>query len=384
MTLLLYIVSYVVLILFQAYSILRYYHLWKRLEIKGTVGPLSRSLFIYLVIHGVLMVNLLICLYGAAWVFNDMVLTVMQIISCIYFNILIFSPVLCFLRGLVRFFGKFKKKKGRIYRFFNHPAKTIYIIMILTAGVGVFSFVNMKTIRVQEYPVQIEKTAENDTMTIVLVSDIHLGSSMTQDGLDQLIGKANDLSPDLVVLCGDTTDRNTSDAWKREGLRQLSEIKSTYGVCCVPGDREIKDGGDIEGYYEDAGITVLKDRGIYYKNGVQVVGICDSEDPEKRDLKTAMSGMDLEKPLIALSHRPEQLPEIAQLGADLVLCGHAFGEPYPLKPAFHLLSGDTLIYGEEKIGGMSAILTSGAGRYGIPSRLLSRSEIVAVRLSFKR
>lgn len=45
-----------------------------------------------------------------------------------------------------------------------------------------------------------------------------------------------------------------------------------------------------------------------------------------------------------------------------------------------ILSSD-MIYGIKKTGTMTAVTTSGAGQYGIPSKIMAPAEIVKITLS---
>lgn len=376
-----YILGYLVLILLAGYSLLRYYHLWKRLYMSGSGKNDENAFRIYCSFQILLMVIFLIASYGAAWIPNGILLRIMQGISCVYSAVMIYSPVFCFIRGIIRFAGRHKKKKGKLYRFFNHPAKSIYMILGITVLTGIFSFYNINNLQYREYQLSISKTAQTDSMSLVVMSDLHLGSSVLQNDLEKLIQKINVLSPDLILLCGDIIDGNTSASWRDYGIKQLASMESKYGVFFVEGNREVKNIGEIAECFKSAGIPVLQDQTVHLINDVQIVGLRDPQNPDKREEDTLMAGLDMAKPVIALTHRPKQLQKLSGLGVDLTLSGHTLGEAYPVELIPSVIDND-MVYGMKKIGAMSAITTAGAGRYGIPSRLMSSGEILLVKLAF--
>ena len=48
--------------------------------------------------------------------------------------------------------------------------------------------------------------SERDGITLVAISDLHLGTLKGKRWLTKLLGRVNDLKPDLVVIVGDLVD----------------------------------------------------------------------------------------------------------------------------------------------------------------------------------
>lgn len=365
---------YLVVLLLSAYSVLRYFHLFKRNRIPNVV---------YYILNIILILNLYLCYYKASWIGNETVRTVLQGVSAVYFSILLYTPVFCFLRGIIRFIGKRKKKQGRIYKFFNHPAKTIYIILVLTALIGGFSLFHMRHVTETAYSVEVAKTSEKDSLTVVYVADTHIGSAVTRSGVENLVKKINSLKPDIIMLGGDIFDRNTTDSLKKYTSEEFEKLEAKEGIYYVEGNQELRLNEEFTAYFKQAGITVLQDQIAYLPSGIQIVGLRDNADKKKIPVEKLMSGIDKEKPVFVLSHRPKDLEKLSKAGADMVLCGHTHGGQYPLG-FLAVLAANDMNYGFKKYGTMNAITTSGAGGDGIPSKLTVPSEIVKLIITFKK
>ena len=62
---------------------------------------------------------------------SDEVSVIMHAYSVIYGSVMILTPILCFVRGIVRFIGKKAGCAGKYTAFFNHPTKLILGFLLL-------------------------------------------------------------------------------------------------------------------------------------------------------------------------------------------------------------------------------------------------------------
>lgn len=363
---------YLLVFLLGAYSILRYFHLFQRNRVPNAF---------YFILNFILLVNLFVCYRKVTWISSEVLRNVLQALGAVYLSILLYTPVFCFFRGILRFMGKRKKKQGKIYRFFNHPAKTIYIILILTALLGGVSMINMRIVRETSYTIDVPKKSQRESLCIVYVADTHIGSSMTRTGVEKLVQRINEQKPEIVVLGGDIFDENTTDSLKKHTSEEFKKLKASQGIYYVEGNHELRLKEDFTGYFTKAGITVLQDQIAFLPDGLQIVGLRDSADSKKISIEKIMKGVDKEKPVLVFTHRPKQLEELSRAGVDVVLCGHTHGGQYPLG-FLAILAANDMNYGLKKYDTMSAITTSGAGGYGIPSKLTVPSEIVKIKIQF--
>ncbi len=370
MTIAIRMICYLIILILISYSLLRYFHLWTRTGIPYCL---------YYILQGILLLNLLICQRRVVWIPNEILRNVLQGISAVYLSIMLYTPPLCFVRGIIRWIGDHKKKKGRIYRFFNHPARSIYCFLIFSICVGVLSFIQMRHISMTEYSVAIEKNAGQDNMKVALISDAHIGSAMTRTSLSKTITRINETKPDIVILCGDIFDSNTTKELREYSIQCLNKLQTKYGIYYIEGNQEVHLKEDLRNLLKDSEIKVLLDQTITLQNGIQLVGLRDLSDKRKNPVDRVLQSIAKESPVIVASHRPVDLETISSLGVDLTVCGHTIGGQYPLGFLPVSLVND-MVYGQKKIASMTAVTTSGAGGYGIPSKVTSKSEFVLIQL----
>ena len=145
------------------YSILRYYDLWKR-------GKVPVVFFAFL--HIISIVVVFFYETGISAMISDVVSVIMHAYSVIYGSVMILTPILCFVRGIVRFIGKKAGCSGKIYRFFNHPTKLILGFFVVTMCAGAVIFWKSRCISWEETVILQEDKKEpvKDT-SIVYISN---------------------------------------------------------------------------------------------------------------------------------------------------------------------------------------------------------------------
>jgi len=115
-------------------------------------------------------------------------------------------------------------------------------------------------------------------------------------------------------------------------------------------------------------------------NGLRIIGSAFPERWQKKDLGPVLKDLDLSKPNILLIHAPTQVETARKAGIALQLSGHTHnGQMFPLK-LFTSLIFKGYDYGLHRQGDFSIYTSSGAGTWGPPMRLGSRSEIVVLTL----
>jgi predicted MPP superfamily phosphohydrolase len=224
---------------------------------------------------------------------------------------------------------------------------------------------------------------ELDGFRIVQVSDIHIGETVGEAYLAKIVGVANDLDADLVVVTGDVTDQhNGGDG---TGLRQLAGIHSRNGVLVSTGNHEVYAGGQVVvDAMEAAGMKVLRQSHVVVAGGLVVAGVDDPTFLGGRDkladaMATAVAGRPEGLPVVLLSHQPLALEAAANLGVGLVLCGHTHGGQIP---PFQVLNriAYSFIRGLHRVGDMQVYVSNGSGYWGPPVRVFADPEVVRVTL----
>ncbi|WP_214778929.1 metallophosphoesterase [Exiguobacterium sp. s22] len=190
---------------------------------------------------------------------------------------------------------------------------------------------------VRTYNVTSEKLATNESLRIVLLSDLHSASYGYKQSI--LIDQVRAQEPDLIALPGDLLDRYRSPDPAFDLIEGLAGIAPMY---FVTGNHEI-DGSDdyvrhnVKEVFRSHGVTVLEDEWETVTiNGIELV-IGGLEDPLRGfresiytdwDAESTVAMEDIERDdtfKVLLSHRAEKINTYAELPFDLVLSGHAHG-----------------------------------------------------------
>ncbi|MFD2611110.1 metallophosphoesterase [Paenibacillus gansuensis] len=244
---------------------------------------------------------------------------------------------------------------------------------------------------VRKYEIEVDKQAGNlKQLRIAVASDLHLGDIVDNRHLGRLVSIVKEMKPDLVLLPGDVIDDVVEPFIRKNMIEQLKQLTPKYGIYAVLGNHEYY-GGHINRYtkhMKENGIPVLQDETVLIDNSFYVAGRKDktaqSMDPAGRlSQAELLSGLDHSKPIVLMDHQPYQFQEAADAGADLMLSGHTHrGQFAPNHWVTRRLF--ELDWGYLRKHNMHVIVSSGFGTWGPPIRLASRSEIVEVKVIFKK
>jgi len=244
---------------------------------------------------------------------------------------------------------------------------------------------------VRDYEVRLAGLPrERDGLVLVVISDLHLGTLIGERWMTSLIGRVNDLRPDVVFIAGDLVN---GEVGRLEPLRPvLKTLRAPLGVWAVTGNHEYYAGLErsVE-LLEEAGYTVLRDRWAEIVPGLVVAGVDDlsarrqfgrPDHPIEQALARASATGLADRPpgaVILLSHSPLQADAAAAAGAGLMLSGHTHdGQIWPFGYLVRL--SYPLLGGRYEIGGMPVIVCRGTGTWGPRMRLWRPSEILRIRL----
>lgn len=249
-----------------------------------------------------------------------------------------------------------------------------------------------------EQPVYVEKNiikSENDSIVatdslfvsdslrIVAISDLHLGYNIDEKELLKWIDLINKENPDVVLIAGDIIDNSLKPINAGYFAECFGKIKSKYGIYACLGNHEYISGvKESLGFYEEAGIHLLRDSAVLVDNCFYVVGRDDRSNEKRKPLEDIMANVDKSKPVILLDHQPYNLEVAEQNGVDLQISGHTHrGQIWPIslitdmmyeKSAGYLKKGDT-----------NYVVSSGIGIWGGKFRIGTQSEYVVIEMKKK-
>lgn len=233
-----------------------------------------------------------------------------------------------------------------------------------------------------------------DKLKVVLLSDIHLGSTVGRSRLELIVSMVNNIDPDVVVIAGDLTDSRVSQLGT--ATEPLRHIKSRFGAFFTTGNHDYYS-AEVDTWFShlrSLGIQPLHNENarIFRKerneDWICLAGVDDLQGsilfyPEHgMDVKKALTGCDPELPIILLAHQPRAAIQALKERPDisLVLSGHTHaGQIFPLAIVSYLIN--PLFCGLYQIGEDSQVYVSpGTVYYGFPMRLASRMEITEILL----
>lgn len=238
--------------------------------------------------------------------------------------------------------------------------------------------------QIVHYDINVEKTNEKyKELSIVLVSDLHLSTLVTNKRLEFLVEKINKLAPDLVLIAGDIIDEDITPFVEENMIQTLKKLKPKIGTYAVPGNHDYY-GGHLDllvEHLKDAGIHILLDEKELVDHNFYIVGRKDLASKKRLDLHELLEGIDHTKPIILLDHQPYHLEIPTQLGVDLQVSGHTHrGQFMPN----HLITRRLyeVDWGYLQKERSHFVVSSGFGTWGPPIRTGNPSEIVTITVSF--
>ncbi|MBI3894321.1 MAG: metallophosphoesterase [Acidobacteria bacterium] len=248
-------------------------------------------------------------------------------------------------------------------------------------------------------------------LTVVQVSDLHVGPYIREKELRHMVHLINQLRPDLVVITGDMIDRHLSAM--PDAVRGLQGLRASLGVFAVLGNHDIysdpssvsgphRGGVKIASGLETIGIRTLRNEVVSLGSGqdrLALIGLdwlnSDTTSPyfyryqpvgTRRELHRMAQEAGVEAPKILLAHHPDTFADAIPFGIGLTLAGHTHGGGQVLLGTvngvpigigmlrFKYLSG---LYQER---GCSLYVNRGIGYLGVPIRLNCPPEISRFKL----
>jgi hypothetical protein len=294
-----------------------------------------------------------------------------------------------FLTGLPLDIYNFSIKYIGITNRFAIPSPyTIYIPLILTIPLSIYSYIEAGDIRVKRLKLSTSKLPHGtEKLTIVHITDLHLGVINKERMLDRVISEIQKANPDIVVSSGDLIEEETNHIMHL--TEKLRSIKPRLGKYAVTGNHEFfVDINSSLRFMHDSGFKVLRSEGITAGGILNIAGVDDPDAYAGKIQTKSLSERQILDRLpsqyftILLKHRPEVEKESIGL-FDLQLSGHTHGgQFFPVNMLIRLLFPHHA--GFRKITNGSAIYVSrGAGTSCSVMRFLSPPELTIITLVSK-
>ncbi len=231
-------------------------------------------------------------------------------------------------------------------------------------------------------------------LTIAAIGDTHVGSpSVNAERVEKLVGRIDDLHPDLVVLLGDyvaghAPSAQRSDADHAEITRAMAAfavLNARLGVVAVIGNHDVwYSRQELTQALQDDGVGVLWNRNVTIRRpgGAFVVAGLEDQTTGHPDFSAALDGA---PPVdtIVVSHSPDPFPQ-APTDVALMLAAHTHcGQvtiPLIGRPVTLSRYGQRYACHRVDENGHTLYVTAGIGTSVAPVRFLNPPEIVLITI----
>lgn len=259
--------------------------------------------------------------------------------------------------------------------------------IVLTASVSAYGFYNATQIQTKSYGVVLQDEASVDGMTIVMLSDLHLGAVGSEARLEEIVAAINAQSPDLVCIVGDLFDNDyyaIKDPERAIGL--LSQIDSKYGVYSCFGNHDAGKTVELmQDFLVRANICNLTEAYCVIDERLVLVGRADASPIGGNGGTTRTEISEVLKdapslPVVVMEHNPSRIDEYGS-EADLILCGHTHkGQIFPGSLITGAMYEVDYGYDQRDAESPHVVVSSGVGTWGMPMRVGTDAEIVRIDL----
>lgn len=283
----------------------------------------------------------------------------------------------------------------------------------LGAGLGVLIFLviwwgaifGRNRLQVNEVTVEMpELPTELDGLTIVQISDLHVGSFGSSNAfIDKLVDKINSLNPDVIVFTGDIVDCSSREL--KPHISSLSRMRAPMGVYSILGNHDYAqyarpglDEGQRQADVDSLcvmqarmGWRVLKNSHVVLGSdsaGLVLIGVENIGEPPFKsygDLRAAYPALSDSLPKVLLSHNPmhwhDSIAGIDSVRVDLTLSGHTHAmqcEVAGLSPVAWRYPEWAGLYDDGH--GHKLYVNIGCGEVGFPGRIGAAPEITLLTL----
>ena len=302
---------------------------------------------------------------------------------------------LLYLGGLVLIFDflylVFRRQLRHPKKLLDQPRKLKLVVflslMVVVIGVLAYGGYKFNHPVVQQVDIEIDKPSEKiNSLRIAMIGDMHLGYLIDKNDAHRMVNLIMAQQPDLILFVGDIVDSRIEPVLDQKMDEELRRLHAPLGVYSCTGNHEYRfEAEEKIQWLNDAGIKMIRDSAVLIDNSFYVVGREDFVFSKRLSLEEILKkqNVDRSKPIIVLNHSPHYLDEEVNAGADIALYGHTHhGQAFPGNIATQLVF--EVAYGYKKKGNTHIYVTSGLGLAGPQYRIGTVSEVVMLKVRFRR
>ena len=198
------------------------------------------------------------------------------------------------------------------------------ILYITPLIICLYGIINAKITKLEK--INLKFPGYKDKITILHLSDIHLGAIHQKKSVERIVAKTKELDPDIVVITGDMADGSLKV--KSDWLMPFNKLEMP--ILYITGNHE--DLNPEDDMIKEVKKTKIKHIGLcetFAFKGVNFFGLDYGYNVRKKLSKEKLKE---DVPNVVLSHVPEMKPdELGQYKVFLFLAGHTHGgQVFPL------------------------------------------------------
>lgn len=277
----------------------------------------------------------------------------------------------------------------------QHVYVTGLVAIALTILYLIVGYFQAHHIWEKEYRLGVDSSKQ--PLKIAMLADSHMGTTFHADRFAKELKRIEATEPDLLVICGDMIDDDTSYEDMLSSCEALGDFQSEYGVffCYGNHDRGYNplgrgyDGDVFAKALTENGVHILEDEVYKLNTDYTLIGRADASveqmGGQRKSMESLLEEVDPNSYTIVLDHQPNDYEEEAKAGAGLVLSGHTHGgQMFPINRIGELIGANDSTYGYERHDRTDFIVTSGISSWAIQFKTGCRSEFVVVKLTPER
>ncbi|HEX3693763.1 MAG TPA: metallophosphoesterase [Polyangia bacterium] len=289
-------------------------------------------------------------------------------------------------RGLYRFISRLATDGPAL-----DPARRTWLARAFGgAAVAVAAALGLIAVQSALGPVAVRKVrvrlkrlaAAQDGLSIVQLTDMHLGATRGRAFVEDIVRRTNALSPDIVAITGDLVDGSVADLG--HAVAALADLRARHGVYFVTGNHEYYSGADAWiAELRRFGIRVLRNERVTIGDGAQALELAGVDDysagrfsgqSHAQAVEQALGGRDVSREVVLMAHQPRSIDEAARHGVGLQLSGHTHGgQVWPF--IYFVKLQQPFVAGLHRRGDVQIYVSRGTGYWGPPMRLGAPAEI---------
>lgn len=263
-------------------------------------------------------------------------------------------------------------------------ARTSFLVSLgLSLSLCAYGYFEALDIRTEKIRIETAKLpARVERLTIVQISDVHLGMIIRAERLSRMLDIVRSAKPDIFISTGDLVDAQIDHL---EGLAErLRAVRAPYGNYAITGNHEYYAGlVKALAFTRESGFRVLRNEAVE-AGPITIAGVDDRaavmlklEKPVSE--KELLEKLPRERFTLFLKHQPRL--DRSSIGLfDLQLSGHTHkGQIFPftllVRQMFPMIAGD---YDLGK--GSLLHINRGTGTWGPPIRFLAPPEVTVIEL----